>query len=72
MSKYIVSRDSKSGAWYAHMDGYSYIPVTGSISESKRIAMEYAKLYNGKPNQVQEIEDARRAEFEKMKGGNGE
>ncbi len=44
---YTVSQ--KDGMWYAHMCGYSYIPVFGSFSESKRQAMEWAAASMGLP-----------------------
>lgn len=44
---YTVSQ--KDGMWYAHMCGYSYIPVFGSFSESKREAMEWAAASMGLP-----------------------
>jgi len=61
--KYTVSKDSKSGLWYAHMKGYAYIPVFGSFSKKKSEAMEYAKMYNLLPNKVEQIEKKRKAEF---------
>lgn len=66
MRNYIVSKDSKSGLWYAHMKEFPYVPVFGSFSEKKTEAMEYAKMYNGLPNKVEEIEQ-RRKEKIKMK-----
>ena len=63
MKNYIVSKDNKSGLWYAHMRGYSYIPVSGSFSEKKSEAMEYAKMYNLLPNKVEEIEQRRKEKF---------
>ena len=42
---YTVSQ--KDGMWYAHMCVYSYIPVFGSFSESKREAMEWAAASMG-------------------------
>lgn len=42
---YTVSQ--KDGLWYAHMTGYSYIPVLGSFSESKREALEWAAASMG-------------------------
>lgn len=63
MKNYIVSKDMKSGLWYAHMKGYSYIPVSGSFSEKKSEAMEYAKMYNLLPNKVEEIEQRRKEKF---------
>ncbi len=62
---YTVSKDTKSGLWYAHAKGYAYIPVFGSLSEKKSEAMEYAKMYNNLPNKVEEIEQKRREKFEK-------
>ena len=35
MKQYTTSKDSKSGLWYAHQKGYSYIPIAGSFSEKK-------------------------------------
>ena len=63
MKNYIVSKDSKSGLWYAHMRRYSYIPVSGSFSEKKSDAMEYAKMYNLLPNKVEEIEQRQKEKF---------
>lgn len=59
MLNYIVSKDAKSGMWYAHHRNYYYIPVSGSFSEKKSEAMEYAKMYNGLPNKVAMIEEKR-------------
>lgn len=56
MKNYIVSQDRKSGLWYAHMRGYQHVPVSGSFSEKRRDAAEYAKMYNGLPHKVEEIE----------------
>lgn len=39
----------KDGLWYAHMCGYSYIPVLGSFSESKKTALEWAAASMGLP-----------------------
>lgn len=63
--RYIVSRDVKSGLWYAHKRGFTYIPVSGSLSERKLEAEEYAKMMDCLPNRVQQIEDRRKAEFER-------
>ena len=59
MKNYIVSQDRKSGLWYAHMRGYQHVPVSGSFSEKRRDAAEYAKMYNGLPHRVEEIERKR-------------
>lgn len=56
MKNYIVSQDRKSGLWYAHMRGYQHVPVSGSFSEKRCDAAEYAKMYNGLPHKVEEIE----------------
>lgn len=61
----IVSQDRKTGLWYAHMRGYQHVPVSGSFSEKRRDAAEYAKMYNGLPHKVDEIERKRREAFEK-------
>ena len=39
---YVVSQDKKSGLWYAHKDGFSWIPVLGSFSKSKKAAQHVA------------------------------
>lgn len=39
---YTVSKDEKSGLWYAHMVGYPWIPLLGSFSKNKRTAQKYA------------------------------
>lgn len=44
--KYVVSKDSKSGAWYCHMEGYPYIPVFGSIGDKKK-ALAVMRERNG-------------------------
>lgn len=64
MRGYTVSKDSKSGLWYAHMKGYAYVPVSGSFSEKKSEAMEYAKMYSGLPHKVEEIEQRRKEKFQ--------
>ena len=65
MKGYTVSKDSKSGLWYAHMKEYAYIPVSGSFSEKKSETMEYAKMYSGLPHKVEEIEQRRKEKFQK-------
>lgn len=62
---YTVSKDVRSGLWYAHMKGFPYIPVSGSFSAKKSEAMEYARMYDNLPHKVEKIEARRRAEFEK-------
>lgn len=57
--RYTVSQDKATGLWYAHLKGYSYIPVFGSFSEKKSEAMEYAKMKDWLPNKVEEIEQRR-------------
>ncbi|TZE81990.1 hypothetical protein [Calorimonas adulescens] len=39
---YVVSKDKKSGLWYAHMAGFPWIPVWGSCSKSKIEAQKVA------------------------------
>ena len=39
---YTVSKDEKSGLWYAHKVGFPWIPVLGSFSKSKREAQRVA------------------------------
>ena len=63
---YTVSKDQKSGLWYAHEKGYPYIPVSGSFSSNRNEANEYAKMYNNLPNKVDQIERRRRYEFENI------
>ena len=65
MRGYTVSKDMKSGLWYAHMKGYAYIPVCGSFSEKKSEAMEYARMYDGLSHKVEEIEQRRKEKFQK-------
>lgn len=64
MRQYTISKDSKSGMWYAHHKEYPYIPVSRSFSEKKSEAMEYAKMYNLLPNKVEQIEQERKELFE--------
>lgn len=66
---YVVSKDRKSGLWYAHLKGYAYVPVSGSFSMKKSEAMEYAKMCNCLPNQVKKIERRKRGEFQRFLGG---
>ncbi len=68
MRKYVVSKDNKTGLWYAHLQGYANIPVSGSFSEKKSESMEYAKMYNCLPNKVEVIERKRKAEFQRTMG----
>lgn len=63
---YTVSKDTKSGLWYAHMKGYSYIPISGSFCEKKSDAMEYAKMYDGLPHNVNKIEERKKRKFEEF------
>ena len=42
---YTVSQ--KDGIWYAHMVGYSYIPVFGSFSEKRTDALKWAAASMG-------------------------
>lgn len=65
MRRYTVSKDSKSGLWYAYMKEYAYIPISGSFSEKKSEAMEYAKMYAGLQHKVEEIEQRRKEKFQK-------
>lgn len=62
---YKISKDQRSGLWYAHQKGYAYIPVGGSFSEKKSEAMEYAKMYNCLPNKVEQIEEKRKEAWKK-------
>lgn len=41
--KYTVSKDGKSGLWYAHMVGFAYVPVFGSFG-NKAHALKYARM----------------------------
>ncbi len=68
MAAYTVSKDNKSGMWYAHHKKYPNIPVSGSFSKKKSEAVEYAKMYNLIPNKVEQIELKRRQEFVKEYG----
>lgn len=65
MRVYTVSKDTKTGLWYAHAKGYSYIPIACSFCEKKSDAMEYAKMYMCLPHKVEQIEQKRHKEFEK-------
>lgn len=62
---YTISQDRKSGLWYAHMRGFPYIPYAGSFCEKKSDAAEYAKMLNGLPHKVEQIERKRREQFTK-------
>ena len=43
--RYVVSKDDKTGTWYAHMRGYPHVPVFGSIGTKER-ATKVASLRN--------------------------
>lgn len=66
MKKYVVSYDKQSQRYYAHMEGYNYIPVAGSFCEKRNDAREYAKMMMCLPNRVQQIEDEKREAFKKF------
>lgn len=66
--RYTVSKDTKSGLWYAHHKKFPNIPVFGSTSEKKSEAMEYAKMYDYLPHKVTQIEERRKREFQKEMG----
>ena len=59
---YTVSKDKKSGLWYAHMKDFPYIPIFGSFCEKKTDAMEYVKMYKGLPHKVNQIENRKRGD----------
>lgn len=63
MLGYIVSKDMKSGMWYAHKKGFPYVPISGSFSDEKSESNEYAKMYNNLPNKVEQIEQKRKEKF---------
>lgn len=65
MKNYTVSKDTKSGMWYAHHKNFINIPVSGSFSGKRADAMEYAKMMNYLPNKVEEIEQRKHEAFEK-------
>ena len=63
MKKYIVSKDKKSGLWYAHREDHPHVPIGGSFSEKKSESKEYAKMYMGLQNKVEQIEERKREKF---------
>ena len=63
MKKYTVSKDAKSGLWYAHREDLPHIPIGGSFSEKKSESREYAKMYMCLPNKVEQIEERKREKF---------
>lgn len=65
MKKYVVSKDKKSGLWYAHREDLTHVPIGGSFSEKKSESREYAKMYMGLQNKVEQIEENRREKFMK-------
>ena len=65
MRNYTVSKDIRSGKWYAHHKKYPYIPVFGSFLDKKADAIEYAKMYNNLPHKVEEIEQRKKEKFQK-------
>ena len=65
MKKYVVSKDTKYGLWYAHREDLPHVPIVGSFSEKKSESKEYAKMYMGLPNKVEQIEEHRHEKFMK-------
>ena len=65
MKKYVVSKDAKSGLWYAHREALPHVPISGSFSEKKSESKEYVKMYMGLQNKVEQIEERRREKFMK-------
>lgn len=65
MKKYVVSKDTKSCLWYAHREDLPHVPISGSFSEKKSESKEYAKMYMGLQNKVEQIEERRREKFMK-------
>ena len=65
MKKYVVSKDAKSGLWYAHREDLPHVPISGSFSEKKSESKEYVKMYMGFQNKVEQIEERRREKFMK-------
>ena len=45
MKKYVVSKDTKSGLWYAHREDLPHVPIVGSFSEKKSESKEYVKMW---------------------------
>lgn len=43
MLGYIVSKDMKSGMWYAHKKGFPYVPISGSFSNKNQNQMNMQK-----------------------------
>ena len=68
MKKYVVSKDRKSGLWYAHREDLPHVPIGGSFSEKKSESKEYAKMYMGLQNKVEQIEERRHEKFMKEMG----
>ena len=65
MKKYVVSKDTKYGLWYAHREDLPHVPIVGSFSEKKSESKEYEKMYMGLPNKVEQIEEHRHEKFMK-------
>lgn len=65
MKKYVVSKDAKSGLWYAHREDLPHVPISGSFSKKKSESKEYVKMYMGLQNKVEQIEERRREKFMK-------
>ena len=59
----VYENDQDSKQYYAHMEGYNYIPVSGSFCEKRRDALEYAKMMMCLSNRVQQIEDKKQEAF---------
>lgn len=59
MRFYVVSKDKDSGLFYIHQEGYAWIPVLGSFTESKAEAQKQAAAYSGFTT-VKEYSEAKR------------
>ena len=65
MKKDVVSKDAKSGLWYAHREELPHVPISGIFSEKKSESTEYVTMYMGLQNKVEQIEERRREKFMK-------
>ena len=44
--RYVVSKDTKTGMWYVHLEGFAYVPVFGSFRKSRQAAQRIARERN--------------------------
>ena len=47
MTRYVVTKEDKTGLYYIHREGFPWIPVFGSFTKNKAQATKMAANYSG-------------------------